>query len=172
MQMLYTRTVLGRFLLLLLFVPNMVSKQLLFLSTATTASAFVARQSTIRASSLKMSDKQEIEVVSQPDKEFLEKKGWVRQHGGQKRSERKSVHVLSVVQLLAESHITSISQASNSIQYLANNWICATSLTVEPATYPPHNVCLLVITEYSAGEHGGGEQNNTVRLQHVRQSIS
>jgi len=47
-------------------------------ATTSTASSFLSQPVSHRVSSnLKMSDKQEIEVVSQPDDEFLAKKGWV-----------------------------------------------------------------------------------------------
>jgi hypothetical protein len=54
-----------------------ITTLLLVLTAAilSTSTAFVSQPSTLRVSSMKMSVKQEIEVVSQPDKEFLDKKG-------------------------------------------------------------------------------------------------
>jgi hypothetical protein len=52
-----------------------ITTLLLVLTAAilSTSTAFVSQPSTLRVSSMKMSVKQEIEVVSQPDKEFLDK---------------------------------------------------------------------------------------------------
>ena len=49
---------------------------LIAVSAVSTCTAFVTQPISVRlSSSLNMSDKQEIEVVSQPDKDFLDKKG-------------------------------------------------------------------------------------------------